>query len=139
MASKITPDQIEQVITMMEDGNSERKACEAVGINRATFRNAALKIGVDSQYARALEGMAAEQIEKMEQTIEDMRDKTIDPQMARVEIDARKWFASKFLPKKYGDKLDVTSDGKALPQPIYGGISLKTDDKNATDDILNPL
>jgi hypothetical protein len=26
-------------------------------------------------------------------------------------------------PKKYGEKLDLTSDGKALPAPIYGGIS----------------
>jgi hypothetical protein len=25
--------------------------------------------------------------------------------MARVEIDARKWFASKFLPKRYGDRI----------------------------------
>jgi terminase small subunit-like protein len=29
-------------------------------------------------------------------------------------IDARKWKASKLAPKKYGDKLDVTSDGEKL-------------------------
>ena len=34
-----------------------------------------------------------------------MRAGVIDAQMARVEIDARKWFASKFLPKQYGDKI----------------------------------
>lgn len=114
MASKITPEQIERVLSLMEEGNSERKACETVGINRATFRSAALKAAVDDQYARALEGLAADQIEKMEQTIEDMRAKTVDAQMARVEIDARKWFASKLLPKKYGDKLDMTSGGEKI-------------------------
>ena len=29
----------------------------------------------------------------------------------RVELDARKWFASKFLPKRYGDKLDLDHSG----------------------------
>ena len=30
---------------------------------------------------------------------------------ARVELDARKWFASKFLPKRYGDKAEVEHSG----------------------------
>ena len=34
---------------------------------------------------------------------------------SRLRVDSRKWLASKLLPKKYGEKLDVTSDGKALP------------------------
>lgn len=128
-----------QVIELIESGMSERKACETAEINRATFRSAALRAGVADHYARALEALAMDQIEKAELTIEDMRNGTLDAQQARVELDARKWFASKFLPRRFGDKLDVTSDGKALPQPIYGGISLKTDDKNATDDIFSPL
>ncbi|MHA4844438.1 terminase small subunit-like protein [Flavitalea antarctica] len=39
---------------------------------------------------------------------------------ARLRIDSRKWVAAKLRPKKYGDKTDITSDGKALPasQPI---------------------
>ena len=46
-----------------------------------------------------------------------------DVQRARLIIDTMKWTASKLKPKKYGDKLDVTSDGKALPTPLLGGIS----------------
>lgn len=30
---------------------------------------------------------------------------------SRLRVDARKWVASKLAPKKYGDKLDVTTDG----------------------------
>ncbi len=30
---------------------------------------------------------------------------------------------SKMKPKKYGDKLDMTTNGKDIPQPIYGGKS----------------
>lgn len=107
-----------RIIERIENGESERSACEAEGMNRATFRNAALREKVDSQYARALEGLAMDQVEKMEKTIEDMRSKTIDAQMARVEIDARKWFASKFLPKRFGDKIDMTTDGEKIETTV---------------------
>lgn len=32
----------------------------------------------------------------------------------QLKVDTRKWFLSKLMPKKYGDKLDVTSDGKPI-------------------------
>ena len=35
-------------------------------------------------------------------------------QTQRLRIDTRKWVMSKLLPKKYGDKVDITSDGKAI-------------------------
>ena len=38
---------------------------------------------------------------------------------ARVAIDAYKWSAGKKKPKKYGDKLDLTSDGEAINTPTY--------------------
>lgn len=44
---------------------------------------------------------------------------------SRLRVDTRKWYLSKVLPKKFGDKIDLTSDGKALPAPIYGGKSNK--------------
>lgn len=44
-------------------------------------------------------------------------------QRSRLRVDTRKWIMSKMRPQKYGDKLDVTSDGKQLPTPIYGGKS----------------
>lgn len=33
---------------------------------------------------------------------------------SRLRVDSRKWYLSKVLPKKFGDKVDVTSDGKAI-------------------------
>lgn len=39
-------------------------------------------------------------------------------QRSKLRVEARKWYASKMKPKKYGDKIDVSSDGKALPTPI---------------------
>ena len=100
-------EQVRRVIELVEGGMSEAAACREVGVNRATFRAAALKVTSGDAYARALEALAADQIEKAEQVIEDMRNGVIDAQQARVELDARKWFASKFLPKRYGDKAEV--------------------------------
>lgn len=37
---------------------------------------------------------------------------------AKLRVDARKWLMSKMKPKVFGDKIDVTSDNKVLPQPI---------------------
>ena len=38
-------------------------------------------------------------------------DGATDPNKARIQIDARKWRASKLAPKKYGDKLDLNHSG----------------------------
>lgn len=46
-------------------------------------------------------------------------------QRSRLRIDVRKWYLSKVMPKKFGDKLDLTSGGDKLPTPIYGGNSSK--------------
>lgn len=37
---------------------------------------------------------------------------------SKLRVDARKWMLSKMNPKKYGDKMDVTTDGEKLPTSI---------------------
>lgn len=41
-------------------------------------------------------------------------------QRSRLRVDARKWALSKMNPKKYGDKIDVTSDNEKLE----GGVTI---------------
>lgn len=113
--SPISPEriaQVDQVLELMEQGSSESSACNEVGINRNTFRAAAMRAQVADRYARALAAMAQCQIDAIEVTIDDMRSKKITAKEANVEIRARQWFASKFLPKTYGDKLDITSNNE---------------------------
>lgn len=45
------------------------------------------------------------------------RDEKLDVQRARLIVDTRKWVSSKLKPKKYGDKVDLTSDGEKI-QPL---------------------
>lgn len=52
-------------------------------------------------------------------------------QRSRLRVETRKWLMAKMKPKKYGDKIDMTTNGKDLPTPILGGLSVT----DTTDDI----
>lgn len=45
-------------------------------------------------------------------------------QRSKLRVDARKWYASKMKPKKYGERIDMTTNGKDIPAPILGGVSV---------------
>jgi hypothetical protein len=62
------------------------------------------------RYAHARDAQA----DTLADEIVAIADEEEDAQKGRLRVDARKWIAAKLKPKKYGDKLDVTSDGKAL-------------------------
>lgn len=51
------------------------------------------------------------QLNKAEMIVEDMieiaDDQSIDPTRARVMVDARKWYASKMKPQKYGERIEL--------------------------------
>lgn len=50
----------------------------------------------------------------------------IEASTANVVIQTDKWLASKFYPKMYGDKVDVTSGGKEIAaNPIFGANPLE--------------
>lgn len=43
----------------------------------------------------------------------------------RLQVDTRKWMLGKMNPKKYGEKVDVTSGGKPVSNPIFGANPLE--------------
>ena len=74
-----------------------------------------------NNYVRAREDSADIDAEKIQELAEKTLKGTYDPQSARIALDAYKWSAGKKKPKKYGDKLDLTSDNKAINHiPIFG-------------------
>jgi hypothetical protein len=50
---------------------------------------------------------------------------------SRLRVDVRKWYLSKVLPKKFSDKLDLTSDRKPLAATIIG-MRIINDAKDTT-------
>ena len=71
------------------------------------------------QYARAKQ----QQMEVLADEILEISDANVldasQVQHAKLRVDTRKWLMSKLLPKKYGDRLDVTSSGEKLPMPSH--------------------
>ncbi len=93
------------------------------------------KLAFLEQYARARNVQAELLFEEILEIADDTTNDTMLVRMGKNEVpmenrewvnrsklrvDSRKWYLSKVLPKKFGDKLDLTSDGKALPTPILG-------------------
>jgi len=70
------------------------------------------------QYARAKQESADAMAEEILDISDDVEHDKEAINKARLRVDTRKFLMAKMKPKKYGDKLDVTSDGKALPTPI---------------------
>lgn len=79
------------------------------------------------QYARACrertEGQHEELLEYGDEAIRLAQE--ADPKAAgavvsavKLKADNLKWSMSKMVPKKYGDRLDLTTDGEKLPAPI---------------------
>ncbi len=47
----------------------------------------------------------------------------------KLQVDTRKWYLSKVMPKKFGDKLDLTSKDKALPAMVITGMVVQKEEK----------
>jgi len=114
----------EEICLRLAEGEALRSICRSEGMPReSTVRGWALQDlhGFAAQYARARElgyhAMADEiidisntpQIGKKTKTTEDGVEVTEGDMIEhrRLQVDARKWYLSKVLPKVYGDKLDV--------------------------------
>lgn len=106
--SKIIPAVLEDI----QNGLSLRYACEKHKMSAANFL---LWVDADpalaKQYARAREVQA----EYYADEIIRIADSSQDAVKGRLQVDARKWIASKLLPKKFGDRIDMTSNGEKLP------------------------
>lgn len=71
-----------------------------------------------AQYARARDEQADFYADEVTEIADNVRPERDAVEKAKLQIDTRQWVASKLKPKKYGDKLDLTSDGEQLPTPI---------------------
>jgi hypothetical protein len=104
---------------------SLRKICKNLGLDYSTVKRWLIANETfQAQYARAKDEQADHLAEDMLDIADDMENDqsnhgSVIVQRAKLQIDTRKWIASKLKPKKYGDKLDVTSKGESLNKPEW--------------------
>lgn len=145
--SKYTQELADRICAELAEGKSMRTVCKADDVPDMTtvFRWLRENESFRQQYTKAKEESADALIEEMLDIADDgsndlmtitrgnkeyeIENKEVTNR-SRLRVDTRKWIASKLKPKKYGDKLDMTTNGKDLPTPIYGSISVQRHDSN---------
>lgn len=129
-----TEELAQKICSKLAEGISLRTVCLADDMpNKSTvFKWLAEIEGFSDQYVRAKEESAdamheelmilGDEAIRLSQEV-DFKASNAVVSAVKLKADNMKWSMSKMKPKKYGDKLDLTSKGKELPQPIYGGLS----------------
>jgi hypothetical protein len=137
------------ICTRLSHGESLRQICkdeDMPGMSTIIdWLNDPLKENFHKQYerARALQAeiMFDEIIEISDDSTNDWVDREVGKdriirstdhehvQRSKLRVDSRKWYLSKVLPKKYGEKLDVTSGGKQIKQPRPAQITYVVPEK----------
>lgn len=130
----------EDICFKIADGKSLRSICEGADYpDRSTvFRWLADPANAEfrTQYALAREASADADDDDIRDIAGRVEAGKIDPQAARVAIDAKKWSAGKRKPKVYGDKVALVGGGKD-DAPIRHSHAFDLAD--ASDEELNVL
>ena len=98
-----------RLCAQLAQGKSVRTVCKMASMPSCStvFLWLANNKAFSEQYEKAVESRADAMIEDM---LEFADDTTENPQRSRLQIDTRKWIASKLKARKYGDKLEVSGD-----------------------------
>ena len=114
---KLTKKVFDEILHDYQQGPSLHKVLKSKGIFSGDFWNYCQENpSEDTAYMRA----QAAKAEKYAEEILEISDEDDDPQRARNRIDARKWYASKIKPSKFGDKIDLN-----INQTVDIGLALK--------------
>lgn len=84
-------------------------------------------------YVKAMQDKAESVDEEIDHVYSELKAGNIDASTANVLLQTNKWKAAKYYPKMFGDKTDITTNGKELPQPTAPTIVFKKYDTEDGD------
>ena len=106
-------DKFKDILRDIADGLSVQKACSKHRVGKESFYKHIDKDQNNAnQYTRATQLRGESAIDRIEEALDKLDMEGSDPAKLRIKIDTLKWFACKFYPKVYGDKLKV--DGEVM-------------------------
>jgi hypothetical protein len=116
----------ENICALIAEGSTLEAACEVVGLPRRTVRSWIERHpDFEAAYERARRLRADHLVDEIIAISDSVRgsDSAAAVQAARLATDNRRWLASKLLPDRFGDRLEmVGADGKDLiPGEIDSG------------------
>ncbi len=140
-----TQELADRICNQLSDGISLRTVCLAEDMPSKTTVFTWLRINKDflDQYARACD----ERVESQHEDLLELGDEAVNlaqsvsdkaagavVQAVKLKADNMKWSMSKMKPKKYGDKVDVTSGGEVIKGNTITFSNFK-DEANSKSDI----
>ncbi len=143
--NEYTQETADRVCEMIANGYSLRKVCaeENMPVASTVFKWMRENEDFSKHYAKA----CAERTEAQNEEMLELGDEAISLAQSvdvkasgavvnavRLKSDNLKWVMSKMKPKKFGDKLDLTSDGKALPTPLLAHIDAIPNNNSNSED-----
>lgn len=115
-----TKDTADKICEKISGGLSLRAICAEAGMpaRGTVYRWLIENADFQDQYARARDKQADYFAEEIIEIADSAEAESAAVSKAKLQIDARKWAASKIAPKKYGDKQEIdvkSSDGSMRP------------------------
>jgi hypothetical protein len=107
---------IDLIIDKIIDGETYRKIANDLGVGLSTLHDYLNKGEHSARTRGALDYSASTYADKAESTLIEAEGTKEELIRARELAQHYRWKAGKRAPKKYGDKIDVTSDNKAIGQ-----------------------
>ena len=140
----VTQEIFDHICDMIASGKSLREAARSEGIPESTIRYQIVNDpDMTARYTRAREAQGDAHFDSVVEIADEVRRGDMDPQAARVAIDALKWTAGRMRPKVYGDKLAIggaddlppvrTIDATRLSDDALRQIMAATDANPETD------
>lgn len=135
-----TKDMSDKICEKISGGLSLRAICAEVGMpaRGTVYRWLIENADFQDQYARAREKQADYFAEEIIEIADSAEAESAAVSKAKLQIDARKWAASKIAPKKYGDKQEIdvkSSDGSMRPSVRLDAAEFR----KIAEDVLNKV
>ena len=105
---------IDDIIDMITDGDSFRVMATKLGVKLSTLHAFTKLPEHSARVINALELSSQSYDEKAEQVLIEAEGTSVEIMRARELAQHYRWKASKRSPKRYGDKLDLTTDGEKI-------------------------
>ncbi|MDU4876072.1 MAG: hypothetical protein E6X67_06660 [Neisseria subflava] len=135
-----TKDMADKICEKISGGLSLRAICAEPGMpaRGTVYRWLIENADFQDQYTRAREKQADYFAEEIIEIADSAEAESAAVSKAKLQIDARKWAASKIAPKKYGDKQEIdvkSSDGSMRPS-----VRLDAEEfRKIAEDVLNKV
>ena len=81
--------------------------CRRTGYGMSVMQRRLHSERLSGRYAAAHEGRAVMHVQKIEGLLEELERGGIDSDVAKVSIDARKWLATKYYPRMFGERQQI--------------------------------